>query len=224
MAKPRILTGLCTALLVSLVWGGLLARAEPGATVIDRTVECRTLLNGGIYEIEARGHAGVRESKNVWKTLPFAVVTSGSTGSAATQLDNAFVWITAGRPTRETWLEETFFPTLATADGTMAIKVGRCRSTRASVPLSRRGLEGGAAGGLGDTYDCETPRNVLVRVRARLEGSGGLRTHHGFLRTEAPITEAAFAVRTRSGKPLAYASVAASGKTQLFTGRGCFPD
>jgi hypothetical protein len=106
----------------------------------------------------------------------------------------------------------------------MAIKLARCRSTRASVPLSRRGLNGGAAGGLGDAYDCEAPRNVLVRVRARLEGSGGLRAHGGFLRTSAPITEAAFAVRTRSGKPLAYASVAASGKTQLYTGRGCFPD
>jgi hypothetical protein len=222
--RPRILAALCTALVVGLLWGGLSAGAEPGATVLDRTVECRTLLNGGIYEIEVRGHAGVRESKNVWKTLPFAVVTSGNTGSAATQLDNAYVWISAGRPTRETWLEEHFFPTLALANGTMAIKLGRCRSTRASVPLSRRGLNGGAAGGLGDTYDCEAPRNVLVRVRARLEGSAGLRTHDGYLRTSAPITEAAFAVRTRSGKPLAYASVAASGKTQLFTGTGCFRD
>jgi len=200
------------------------ASVASSQAVIDRTVQCRTLLNGGIYEIEARGHAGVRASKNVWKTLPFAVVTTGTTGSASTQLDNAFVWISAGRPTRETWLEESFFPTLAIANGTLAIRLGICRTTRASVPLSRRGLDGGLAGGLGDTYDCESPRNVLVRVRARLEGSGGLRTHDGFLRTEAPITEAAFAVRTRSGRQLAYASVTASGKTQLFTGRGCFRD
>jgi hypothetical protein len=222
--KPRLLAAVWTALLVGLLWGGLPAGAEPGATVIDRTVECRTLLNGGIYEIEARAHSGVRANPSTWKTLPFAVVTSGSTGSATTQLDNALVWITAGRPSRDTWLEEHFFPTLATANGTLAIKLGRCRSTRAKVPLSRRGLEGGTASQLGEIFDCESPRNVLVRVRARLESSRGLRSSHGFLRTETPVVEAAFAVRTRSGKPLAYASVAASGKTQLFTGRGCFRD
>jgi hypothetical protein len=198
--------------------------AEPGATVVDRTVECRTLLNGGIYEIEARGHSGIRESSTEWKALPFAVVTSGSTGSAETQLDNAFVWITAGRPNTRTWLEESFFPTLAHANGTLAIKLGRCRSTRAKVPLSRRGLNGGVAGQLGETFDCTAPRNVLVHVRATLESSAALRTHDGFLRTATPVKEAAFAVRTRSGKPLAYASVASSGKTQLLTGRGCFRD
>jgi hypothetical protein len=211
-------------LAASALAAGHTAGAGTTATTIDRTVECRTLLNGGIYEIEARGHSGVRVNRSTWKTLPFAVVTSGSTGSAATQLDNALVWIAAGRPSRETWLEEHFFPTLATANGTLAIKLGRCRSTRTKVPLSRRGLEGGTAGQLGEIFDCESPRNVLIHVRARLESSGGLRSSHGFLRTEAPIAEAALAVRTRSGKPLAYASVAASGKTQLYTGRGCFRD
>jgi hypothetical protein len=200
------------------------AGAEPSATVVDRTVECRTLLNGGIYEIEARAHSGVRQSANVWKTLPFAVVTSGSTGSAETQLNNAFVWISAGRPGHDTWLEEHFFPTYARANGTLAIKLGRCNSTRAKVPLSRRGLEGGGASQLGEIFDCEAPRAVLVRVRARLEGGSGLRSSKGYLRTATPITEAAFAVRTRSGKELAYAAVAASGRTQLFTARGCFRD
>ncbi len=215
---------LAAALAGVVLVGVLPAGAEPGATVIDRTVQCRTLLNGGIYEIEARGHAGVRQTRSEWKTLPFAVVTSGSTGSAATQLDNAFVWIAADRPSHETWLEEHFFPTLAVANGTLAIKLGRCRSTNARVALSRRGLDGGLAGQLGEAFDCEAPRNVLVRVRARLQGAGALRSSHGFLRTAAPIAEAAFAVRTRSGKALAYASVASSGKTQLYTGRGCFRD
>ena len=215
---------LAAALGAALLVAVLPAAAKTGATVIDRTVQCRTLLNGGIHEIEARAHSGVRASPSAWKTLPFAVVTSGSTGSAATQLDNAFVWIAAGRPSRETWLEEHFFPTLATANGTLAIKLSRCRATSVRVPLSRRGLEGGSASQLGEIFDCQSPRNVLVRVRARIESGAGLRASHGFLRTDATISEAALAVRTRSGRSLAYAAVAASGRTQLFTGRGCFRD
>ena len=209
---------LAAALGAALLVAVLPAAAKTEATVIDRTVQFRTLLNGGIHEIEARAHSGVRASPSAWKTLPFAVVTSGSTGSAATQLDNAFVW------SRETWLEEHFFPTLTTANGTLAIKLSRCRATRARVPLSRRGLEGGSASQLGEIFDCQSPRNVLVRVRARIESGAGLRASHGFLRTDATISEAALAVRTRSGRSLAYAAVAASGRTQLFTGRGCFRD
>jgi hypothetical protein len=228
--KPGNVQPFLTAALVVLLGGATLvgersARAEPGApTVVDRTVECRTLQNGGIYEIEARAHSGVRASGSVWKTLPFAVITTGSTGSAATQLDNAFLWISAGRPSATTWLEESFFPTLAHQNGTLAIKLGRCRSTRTRVPLVTTGLGGGQAGQLGEIFDCASPRNVLVRVRARLESSGGLRSGHGFLRTTTPLTQAALAVRTRSGKMLAYASVAASGKTRLFTAPSCTRD
>jgi hypothetical protein len=202
------------------------AGAEPGAptVVVDRTLLCRVLLNGGIYEIEARAHAGVRASPSTWKTLPFAVVTTGSTGSAATQLDNAFVWISAGRPSATTWLEEHFFPTLAHQNGTLAIKLVRCRTVRTGVPLTTNGLQGGAAGQLGETFDCESPRDVVVRVRAVLEQGGGLRSSHGFLRTTTPLSQAALAVRTRAGRQLVYASVAASGRTRLFTAPGCLRD
>ena len=66
------------------------------ATTFDRTFSCATLINGGIHEIEARSHAGIRESGSRWKTLPFAAAATGNTTSVDTRLDNSLAWITAG--------------------------------------------------------------------------------------------------------------------------------
>ena len=218
MDRPRILSAVCTALLIALLWGALPAGAEPGATVIDRTVECRTLLSGGVYEVEARAHSGIRASASVWKKLPFAGVVSGEDN-----LGYAFVWISAGRPSATTVLEESYLQSPVSEFGTLGIRLG-CRSTGAGVALTTKRLNGGQASPLVDKFDCTTPRRVLVRVRATLEGSGTLRARAGFLRTTAPITSASFAVRTLTGRELVYGSVAASGKARLFTARGCFRD
>ena len=197
---------------------GLPAGAEPATTVIDRTLECRTLLSGGIYEVEARAHSGIRASASVWKKLPFAGVVSGEDN-----LDYALVWISAGRPSATSVLEESYLQSPVSEFGTLGIRLG-CRSTRAKVGLTTKGLNGGRASQLVDKFDCATPRRLLVRVRATFERSGALRARDGFLRTTAPITSAAFAVRTLSGKQLVYASVAASGASRLFTAGACFRD
>lgn len=194
------------------------AGAEPGETVVDRTLECRTHLTGGIFQIQARARAGVRTSSSTWRLLPFAGIGESDSG-----VSNALVWISAGRPSPTTLLDEGYFETQVREEGTLGISRGLCRSTRAKVALSTRGLDGGQIGQLGEVIDCETPRSVVVRVRASLD-SGALRTRGDFLRATAPIGEAAIAVQTRSGKRIAYASVAASGRTRLFTARGCIPD
>jgi hypothetical protein len=201
---------------LAILSSGLPAAAEPGATVVDRTLLCRTLLTGGIYEVESRAHSGVRESASVWRKLPSALVTNGNAG-----YEDALVWISAGRPSASTLLGEGYFQSLVREHGTLGIRLASgCRTTRAKVALSTKGLNGGQASQLGEIYDCETPRDVLVRVRATLE-SGALRSRQGFLRATTPISKAEFAVRTRSGRAIAYASVASSGKTRLFTASAC---
>jgi hypothetical protein len=215
MSRVALLVTLAAAALPA---SGLAAGAEPGVTIVDRTVECSTRLSGGVYEVEARAHSGIRANASVWKKLPFAGVVSGEES-----LSYALVWISAGRPSPTTNLEEDFNHLPVREFGTLAIRQG-CRSSRATVALTTKGLNGGPAGQFPESFDCTTPRRVLVRVRATLEASGSLRRSGDFLRTMSPIRSAAFAVRTLSGKQLVYASVAASGKTRLFTGRGCFRD
>ncbi len=200
----------------ALLAGGLRAGAEPGATVVDRTLECRPQLTGGIFEVELRAHSGVRQSRNVWRKLPFAMVTNGNVN-----YDDALVWISAGRPSASTLLGESYFQAHVRDYGTAGIRLADgCRATRARVAFSTKGLSGGQASQLGEVYDCETPREVLVRVRATLE-AGSLRARAGFLRTATPLADAAFMVRTLAGRAIAYASVASSGRTRLFTAPGC---
>jgi hypothetical protein len=202
------------------------AAAAPSspATTYDRTFSCAVLQNGGIYEVEARGHSGIREAGKRWKTLPFAVAATGNTGSAATQLDNSLAWITAGSPSTTTIIEEgSDFPLSVASVGTVAVNLRQCKAARVRVPLSPRGLRGGAAGQLGEVYDCESTRRVLIHVRARLS-TGTLKQSRGFLRASAPVTQASLAMRTANGKPLMYATTSANGIARLFTARSCLPD
>lgn len=201
------------------------AGAQPSASrIVDRTFVCSTRSNGGVYEIEAKAYSGVREGSARWARLPFAVISTGSAGSAATVLDNSLAWITAGRPSSTTLLGDYPFPVRAALYGTLAVNRSTCRASARQVPLGSGGLEGGTAGRLGDAFDCTSPRTVLVRVRAVLTSPGTLKGHDIFLLTTSPVREAAVAVRTESGKPLVYAQVLQSGKTRLFTAKGCLPD
>ena len=130
----------------------------------------------------------------------------------------------AGAPAQTTLMEDGGYgPQTVLSQGTLAVNLRQCSSTRARVPLSPTGLRGGAAGQLGRILDCVAPRRILVRVRARL-ASGTLRRSRGFLRTQATVTEAALAARTTSGRPLVYATVATSGSARLFTAAGCVPE
>ncbi len=63
-----------------------------------------------------------------------------------------------------------------------------------------------------------------MRFRAVLAATGRLKQGDDFLTAHVPVLEAKLAVRTVTGKPLAYAEVDASGKAKLFVGRGCTAD
>jgi hypothetical protein len=95
------------------------------------------------------------------------------------------------------------------------------------IPLTVRSLDGGDADYFGDRLECRrAPRKVLVRVRAVFARTPTpLRLEHvsGYLEATGPLAEAAFAVRTETGKPLAFARVSASGKARMFTAPSCVP-
>ena len=200
--------------------------SAPSAGAIDRTLLCATAPRGGVYEIEARAHRGIREGPSRWKQLPFAVVGSGGTAGRANSpalFDNSLAWISAGRATATTTVDTEFMAVPVSALGTLAVKAG-CRTTKTPVPLTPTGLEGGATSPFGDELDCSSPRRVLVRVRAVLGAPTSLRKRGTLLKTTIPVKEARLAVRTQNGKPLVYAEVFESGKARLFTAPGCVPD
>lgn len=195
------------------------ARAAPdseAAFILDRTYSCAITLHGGIYQLENRAHPGSRAGRS-WTKLAYAGlragVFSGGTG-------NLLAWISAGRPDKDTTVDQEFWTFDVKTFGTIGISGRNCDPTKAAVPLSAAALRGGAAAPLGSELKCDVPRRVLVRLRAVLSARGSL---HGreFESVHVPVQEAKLAVRTLKGKPLSYATVSESGKATLFTAKGC---
>jgi hypothetical protein len=200
------------------------AGAEPAASrVVDRTLLCATRQNGGVHEIEAESFSGVRRGSTAWHRLPFAAITTGEVTSQANSMQNSLAWITSGHPDTQTQLGEFFYPVRATVFGTLAVNRRLCRAAK-RIPLSSKGLRGGVAGQIGDSFDCGTGRRVLVRVRAVLESEAALRPHDAFLFTTVTVKEARIVVRTQKGKALALVSTAESGRSRILTGKGCLPE
>jgi len=199
--------------------------AQHPLTVIDRTYSCATTLLGGIYELKNRGHAGIRRGSE-WSKLPYVVVGSGGWAGPVTGLPNApsnsLAWITAGTPTAGTTVggDSEVFPVLG--GGTIGVNGSMCTRSSAAVPLTTRGLRGGAVSPDWLAVDCAVSKRVLVHIRASVQGTDALRERARiFLATNAPATQAKMAVRTPAGRLLAYADVAQSGRTRLFTASGC---
>jgi len=193
--------------------------------VIDRTYVCNTSILGGIYELKSRAHSGVRSGSG-WAKLPWAGASSGGWAGPLTGLPNApgntLAWITAGAPSASTTVgaDGEVFPVLG--GGTVGVNSSMCQPSKAKVALSPSGLRGGAASAVVVALDCAAPRRLLVRFKASVEGSSVLRERARlFLATNAPAREAKLAVRTLTGRLLAYADVSDSGKARLFTAKGC---
>lgn len=194
--------------------------AQPGASrIIDRSFSCSVVLRAGARVIDVSATSGYRDPDNrsQWKWL----------ASAYTRTRDGFpVYVSAGAPppvpdpgaTRQTrWL---------TIDSQL------CESTTASATLSAKGLVGGPASQLqgSDEYECTTPSRVIFRIRAVFRTATTLRVQRLFgqrrltTANAAIVREARLAVRTPSGKPLAYAEVFESGKARVFAARTCVHD
>jgi hypothetical protein len=192
--------------------------------VVDRTYVCETVILGGLYQVEVRAHGGERRGGEAAR-LPYAgVSTGGNAGRIDTSVPpgSALAWITAGVPSHRTTVDDAYDAFSVQAGGTLGRNTELCRSTSTRVPLSRVGLRGGDVGRAIHSVECDAPRRVLLRLRATTVGSAALRDRGRiFAAVSSPIVRAELAVRTPAGRPLAYAAVDESGKSRLFTAKGC---
>ena len=222
MRRVALISSAFVALLaVAALAGGSTARAGAEASrVLDRTFSCAISPRGGLYLVDVRAHSGTR-LHGKWAKLAYAGVRSGNFGLAT---GNMLAWVTSGKPTATTTVEQDFEAFDVKTFGTVGVRRDACRAAAAPIPLTPAGLRGGVAGALGDAYECPASRQVVVRFRALLVATGRLKQGDDFLTAHVPVLEAKLAVRTAAGKPLAYAEVGASGKAKLFAGRGCTVD
>jgi hypothetical protein len=189
---------------------------------VDLTALCTTMLTGGIRKIQVRAASGVKQGSTS-SAVPYAIVATGHKTPYPT-LEDALAWITAGKPSREGTLGDESYRTRVTEAGTLGMRRGGCKQVSTKILLVKKGLRGGIASQLGERYDCETPKSVYVRIRATLSTPAQFRRRAGALRVSVPIAFGELAVRTPTGVPLTYATVAATGKAQLYTARRCAPD
>jgi hypothetical protein len=181
--------------------------SAPSARIIDRTLRCSIPVWAGVREITVFAQTGVRESPSKWKSL--AAATINTRGSQISLFQAA-----AGAPV------PTEFKGLAVT----TLLIGQaCRATTARVPLSARGLDGGAADQFGDTYKCSVPKTVLLHVRAVFRSSAFLRRdpRSGARITRTPLRTSSIAIRTPSGKPVVFITALEFGKARLFTSGNC---
>jgi hypothetical protein len=220
----RLMLARCLALTfaAALVTASGLAAADPATTaaapaqVTDRTLRCSVLNR----EVEVRAHAGFRDG-GIWQNLAFAIVRTGFVTSRAMVLNDALAWVSAGRTAHETNLENEGAALSAQYYGTLAENRSACRPVSRRVPLTAKGLRGGPVGILARQFDCAAPSRVLVRLRAVPLSPAPFFRDGKHLKTRGDLASGSLAVRTMSGRPLAFATVSESGKARLFTARTC---
>jgi hypothetical protein len=205
--------GLAAAVMLGLalvVASGARSAQQPASRVIDRTLLCFALPSG-FRQLNAIAGAARRDAQTPtrWSSLARAFLTTGHRFGA----DEGLVGIQAGAPKPEPRFR------------TFTISRKLCTPTRARVPLSARGLEGGQADDY-ERFECPAPRRFLVRVRATFSRATFLRADPGQqeLWTGVPVKEGSLAARTLTGEPLVFATARESGRAQLFTGASCIRD
>jgi hypothetical protein len=109
------------------------------------------------------------------------------------------------------------------ATGSVVLNREQCSPTTLRVPFSTRGLRGGSTTRFADnSYRCDVPAQVLMRVRAEFKRPTGFARDPAFTASlifaKGQIATGYFAVTTLRGrKPLAFASVNdTTGKARLF--------
>ncbi len=186
----------------------------PVATVIDRTLTCRTGFGKGTQNVELIALSGFRSGGRLDQFGQVVVATPGNPVPSNRQtFAPTLVGVTAGWP-----------PPPQFASGGMGFSPKLCKPTRVRVAFSQRGLGvGGDASVFGEDLTCVTPRSVVIRVRAAFFGAAKLVPNEkkDYLSADARIKKAQIAVRTPSGKAIAYGEVFDSGKARLFTARSC---
>ena len=98
----------------------------------------------------------------------------------------------------------------------------RCQLSRASVPLSPKGLPSPPVL-WSKEVDCKVRGRVLVHVRAELDSPSAWRpTGAPYAGAVGTVASAQIAVRSeKTGKPIGFATLGQDGKTKLWTKSGC---
>ena len=201
MSVVRPLASGAVAALGALIVAPIAGPGESAARIIDRTLICETGQSGAVHQV------------GLWTNSAIRGESASARGAVAEIRTNL-------QPTwRLAWVGETSVE-LSPA----------CKPTKTRVRLTGRGLSGGDAASIyEDQYDCWTPRNVLIRLRAVFRSPVTLRrgSPYGFpiLFARGKVREGYLAIQTKSGKRILFSKVvAATGKAHAFTSDDCFPD
>jgi len=213
--------------LVSSLLAAVLAAAalSSGATgqlsrVIDRTFVCSTLVHAGVRKMDVYATSTVPGQPDYQGRRAFPrthLITGGiptSSGGGGPIVGGATLVSAQTGEARES------------GGAHVVLSDKQCNPSPRRVALSPRGLGGGRASPLGETFECYPPRAILLRTRAVFRSPTRLRRDRwGQLHTgDVPVRQAAFAVTTLSGKPLVYAEVFESGRARLFFAGSCVRD
>jgi hypothetical protein len=191
--------------------------SSPGAAVatnvVERTLSCTTGVQAGAHVVYVGVQSGLKKG-NVFQNLAQASVTTAGTRVASNpnQVQPQLVAMTAGYPAK---------PPLT--GGGLGYDKKRCTPVKANVPFTRRGLSGGIARQFGEQVQCFPPGKVLVHFRTVFASRPAVRTDpkSRFWSALGRIEVGQIAVRTTSGKALAFADVVDSGRARGFTAGSC---
>jgi hypothetical protein len=203
---------LALAACVCAAWPAAPAESAP-TRVVDRTFRCTLApLYPGVRELEiATSPRGSQGSGGASSDVSTGYVSVGSGPGASSFDDLVFVRSrleerVAGPP----WQPGAY------------VDVRRCARTRASVPLSAKGLPGPPVRFDKDS-DCELRGRIFVRLRAVLEAPTPWgRAAQPYFGARRNIVQATLAVRSeRTRRPVARLDLDAAGKTRLWVSPSC---
>lgn len=191
-------------------WTSGASASVAASRVVDRTLLCRTGYSGGTRLVLLTARSAAR-SGDTLSWLANATVTTPGNPLSKQNSQPTLAGVTAGWPPP---------PSLT---GGLGYENARCGPARTRVPLSAQGLSGGVASAFGEDRRCYAAKTLLIRVRATFTAPVAEEPSKAgnFISALGRIVTGQIAVRTLTGKPVAYADVADGGRARLFTRNGC---